>query len=315
MISWMPHPNATVQFMTLIQTSLVGMIPVANTLGEGVLWDEVYQCLWWTDIHERRLYRYDPVRAIHDWFALPERLCSFGFVANSDRLISAFESGFAYYHPPSGKVDWLERPPHAAGCMRFNDGRVDRQGRFWAGSMVEGNGEPSGKLYCLNEGVAQVHLSRIKICNSVCFSPDGHYMYFADSPHRAILRFDIDVETGALSNQRLFAQTPTDAFPDGSNVDNEGHVWNAQWGAGRVVRYSPNGEVSGLIELPVSQPSCIAFGGAALDLLFVTTAREGLNATALATQPKAGDVFIYQTNVKGIPEARYRGSPTVLDGF
>jgi L-arabinonolactonase len=291
-----------------LQVSLISTVAVRNTLGESVLWDEISQQLWWTDIHERRLYCYDPVRATPEWFALPERLCSFGFIANSDRLIAAFETGFAFYHPRSGILDWLKRPLHGAGKLRFNDGRVDRQGRFWAGSMVEGDGEPRAKLYCLKGGVTEVHLNDIMICNSVCFSPDGRSMYFADSPHRTIFRFNLDVDTGALSNQQVFARTPVGAFPDGSNVDVEGHVWNAHWGAGRVVRYSPKGEVSGQIDLPVTQPTCIAFGGKALDLLFVTTAREGLSATALAAQPQAGDVFVFKTNVKGMAEARYRAS-------
>jgi L-arabinonolactonase len=291
--------------VTALRISLNATVRVGNTLGEGVLWDEVSQRAWWTDIHERRLYRHALSSAVPDCFTLPERLCSFGFVAHSDRLIAAFESGFAYYHPPSGTLDWLDRPPHAASNLRFNDGRVDRQGRFWAGSMVEGEGDPSGKLYCLKRGVAYAHLERIKISNSVCFSPDGRFMYFADSPHRTIFRFDVDADTGALSNQQIFARTPAGAYPDGSTVDAEGHVWNAHWGAGRVVRYAPDGTASGYIDLPVTQPTCIAFGGQALDQLFVTTAREGLSAAQLASQPQAGDLFIFSTNVRGIAEARY----------
>jgi L-arabinonolactonase len=290
-----------------LQTSLIATVSVGNTLGEGVVWDEIAQRVWWTDIQERRLYCHDPVKAVTECFSVPERLCSFGLIANSDRLIAAFETGIAYYHPRFGTLDWLDRPLHDAGNLRFNDGRVDRQGRFWVGSMVEGDGEPTGKLYCLKDGATEVRLSGIMICNSVCFSPDGQSMYFADSPHRNIFRFDIDADTGVLSNQHPFARTAPGAFPDGSSVDGEGHVWNAQWGAGRVMRYSPTGNISGQIDLPVTQPTCIAFGGAELDLLFVTTAREGLGATDLAAQPEAGDVFIFQTNVKGIPEARYRG--------
>jgi sugar lactone lactonase YvrE len=190
--------------------------------------------------------------------------------------------------------------------VRFNDGRVDRQGRFWAGSMVEGFGEPTGKLYCLAKGVSEEHLTGISICNSLCFSPDGRHMYFADSPRRTILKFVLDADTGALSNRLAFARTPRGAFPDGSNVDSDGHLWNAQWGAGCVVRYAPDGTVSGRVELPVTQPTCVAFGGEAFDLLFVTSAREGLDAATLTTQPQAGDVFIFQTDITGCKESRYR---------
>lgn len=292
--------------MTVFTAMLVGTVEVRNTLGEGVIWDHLGQRLWWTDIQERRLFRYEPVRRVLESFELPERLGSFGFVEGSDRLIAAFESGFAYFHPDSGQHQWVSRPPHAARNLRFNDGRVDREGRFWAGTMVEGRGEPTGKLYCLRNGLAEVQLSGIAICNSLCFSADGRHMYFADSPHRAIHRFETDPSSGALSNRQIFAQTPPDAFPDGSTVDAEGHLWNAHWGAGRVVRYAPDGSISGCIDLPVTQPTCVAFGGAELDHLFVTTAREHLSDAARESQPESGHLFIYKTNIQGNPESRYR---------
>jgi sugar lactone lactonase YvrE len=289
-----------------MKATLIDHVQVGNTLGEGVLWDRVGKRAWWTDIQERRLYRYEPASHALERFNLPERLGSFGFIEDSERIIGAFESGFAYYHPESAAFEWISRPQHAAGNMRFNDGRVDRQGRFWAGSMVEDVGEPTGKLYCLAKAVSEVHLTGINICNSLCFSPDGRHMYFADSPHRTILRFDLDADTGALSNRLEFARTPRGAFPDGSNVDSDGHLWNAQWGAGCVVRYAPDGTISGRVELPVTQPTCVAFGGDALDLLFVTSAREGLDAATLTTQPQAGDMFIFQTDVAGCKESHYR---------
>jgi L-arabinonolactonase len=289
-----------------MKATLIDRVSVGNTLGEAVLWDGLDRRAWWTDIQERRLYRYEPISHTLERFDLPERLGSFGFIEGSERIVGAFESGFAYYHPESAALEWISRPKHAAENVRFNDGRVDRQGRFWAGSMVEGFGEPTGKLYCLAKAVSEEHLTGINICNSLCFSPDGRHMYFADSPLRTILRFDLDLDTGALSNRLVFARTPRGAFPDGSNVDSDGHLWNAQWGAGCVVRYAPDGTISGRVELPVTQPTCVAFGGDAFDLLFVTSAREGLDAATLATQPQAGDVFIFQTDVTGCKESRYR---------
>jgi L-arabinonolactonase len=289
--------------MTLeMRAELIDIVGAGNTLGESVAWDPLDERLWWTDIQERGLYRYDPRSASLATYELPERLGSFGFVAGGERLIAAFESGFALYHPDSGHIEWVARPRHEAANVRFNDGRVDRQGRFWAGSMTEGRGDPMGKLYCLDGREARVHLSGIAICNSICFSPDGRHLYFADSPDRVILRFDIDQESGALSNRRVFARTPEGAFPDGANVDADGHLWSAHWSAGRIVRYSPDGHISGEIEVPASQPTCIAFGGRDLDLLFVTSAREGLSAAALRVQPHAGDLFVYSVNVRGLPD-------------
>jgi L-arabinonolactonase len=288
-----------------IKSELIEIIPVANTLGEGVLWDPVGQRTWWSDIQERRLFRYDPKSRVLESFELPERLCSFGFIKGSDSLVAAFESGFAHYHPESAQLQWVSRPRHEASNVRFNDGRIDRQGRFWAGSMVEGAGEAQGKLYCLQGNDAKVCLTGISISNSICFSPDGKHLYFADSPHRMILRYDIDPTSGGIDNRQVFAKTPQGAFPDGANIDAEGYLWSAHWGAGRVVRYAPDGSVSGSVEIPTTQVTCVAFGGSALDLLFVTSAREGMSEATLQQQPHAGDVFVYKVNVKGLPDPRF----------
>jgi sugar lactone lactonase YvrE len=290
---------------TAKSAELVNIISVANTLGEGVSWDPIDECVWWTDIQERLLYRYDLHRDALKAFRLPERLGSFGFVQGCDEIVAAFESGFAMYHPESGALDWLARPEHEAQNLRFNDGRVDRQGCFWAGSMVEGEGLPKGKLYRLRGRSLQVCLTDIAISNSICFSPDGRHLYFADTPHRAILRFEIDPHTGTMGNRQVFARTPVGAFPDGSNVDAQGYVWNAHWGGGRVVRYALDGSIDMEIEIPTSQPTCIAFGGKNLDFLYVTSARQGMSPATLARQPNAGDVFVYKVDVTGLADSRF----------
>ena len=192
---------------------LVDILQAGNTLGEGVLWDSAGGRAWWTDIQEKRLLRYAPATGAIETFDLPERLGSFGFVEGSTQIVAAFESGFALYQPETGALDWIARPPHAAKNIRFNDGRVDRQGRFWAGSMVEGEGEPRGKIYRLDgDGRCEVCATDIAISNSICFSPDGKTMYFADSPKQVIHRYAFDPESGELSNPRTFATTPGKRF-------------------------------------------------------------------------------------------------------
>jgi L-arabinonolactonase len=295
----------SIDMSTAKSAELVDIISVGNTLGEGVSWDPIGERVWWTDVQERLLYRYDPLQGALKSFGLPERLGSFGFVEGSDEIVAAFESGLAIYHPESGALNWLARPEHAAKNLRFNDGRVDRQGRFWTGSMVEGAGLPTAKLYCLRGEQLDVRLTNIAISNSICFSPDGRQLYFADSPERTILRYDIDADTGAISNRAIFARTPPRAFPDGSNVDAQGYVWNAHWGAGRVVRYALDGSIDLEIEIPTTQPTCIAFGGKDLDLLYVTTARQGMSPDALAREPNAGNVFVYKPNIKGLADPRF----------
>ena len=285
----------------------VRIIEVGNTLGESVLWNVETQSLWWTDIQERRLYRYDWDSRSLTSFTTPERLCSFGFVQGSDRLIAAFESGFGLYDPFDGAMAWLARPEADRSGMRLNDGRVDRQGRFWAGSMAEtAAGAGKANLYCVySTGRACRRESGITISNSICWSPDGTRFYFADSPRRTIWQYAFDAANGDISGRRVFAQTPEGASPDGANVDAEGFLWSAQWGAGRVVRYAPDGQIERFLEIPASRPSCVAFGGPDLDLLFVTTASEGLKEDMPGSQFSAGDVFVYSIGITGLPEGRF----------
>ena len=286
---------------------LVDVVAVSNILGEGVLWNARTARLWWTDIQARRLFRYDPITRTLDKIATPERLASFAFVAGSERLIAAFESGLALYDPASGTVDWLYRLEPGAVAIRFNDGRTDRQGRFWAGTMVEGDGpEPLGRLYCLERyGHVTRQSDPVFIANALCASPDGRQLYFADSTQRTIFAYDLDTASGALSGRRVFAQTPPGAFPDGAVVDRDGFIWNAHWGAGRVVRYAPDGSIDTVVDIPASQASCVAFGGTGLDLLFVTSAREGLNSDMLLRQPSAGNLFVYKTDAVGLSDAEF----------
>ncbi len=283
---------------------LIDTLRVGNTLGEGIQWDVATQALWWTDIQERRLHRYDWASRKLETFPAPERIGSFGLIEGSTSVIAAFESGIALYDPRGGTPKWLARPDADLGSVRFNDGRVDRQGRFWAGSMEET--EPrSGRasLYCVDaSGVARKRESGIAISNGICWSPDSSRFYFADSPLRKIYVYDFNPATGGIANRRDFVETPEGAHPDGANVDSEGFLWSAHWGAGRVVRYAPGGAIDCVLNVPASQPTCVAFGGPGLDLLFVTTAREGLTEAELSQQPSAGDVFVYKMPCVGLAE-------------
>ena len=290
---------------------LIDIVPVGHLHGEGVQWNADDGCLWWTDISGCALHRYAlEQRQLHSW-ATPERLGCFAFVEGDARLLAAFASGFALFDPATGRVEWLDRCEPAGSGRRFNDGRVDRQGRFWAGTMVEDAavaGPYSAALYCLGaDGRAQPRETGVGIANGLCWSPDGHTLYFADSPRHAIYAYDFDVDSGRIGNRRQFARTGPGVEPDGSCVDAEGCLWNAQWGAGRVLRYAPDGRVLETLETPGAlQPTCVAYAGPALDLLCVTSARVGLAPAALAAQAHAGDLFVYQAGVRGLRESRAR---------
>ena len=285
---------------------LITSIASQCTLAEGPVWDTRTGALWFTDIQNSELLLYHWGSGTLRRFALPERLGSIGLTSDPGKLICAFASGFAKFRPATGECQWLHRIEPEYRGLRMNDGRMDRFGRFWAGSMVENEAQAPperGSLYLLDRSdglAAEKMLEGISISNSICFSPDGRFLYFADTPTQEIVRYTCPPDKGALSGRVSFARLNARAYPDGSDVDAAGRVWNAEWGSGRVTAYEPDGSIFAQIDLPVSQASCVAFGGPALDLLFVTTAREGLSADRLTREPHAGDVLVYQTGVKGL---------------
>lgn len=297
----------------MINCELVKVLPVENGLGECIVWNDATQQMYWTDIVGDKLYRYTPETDTTETFDMPENLGSFAFVEGSeDWLLAGFKSGFAKLHIPSLEVEWIWKLKHEP-INRLNDGRVDRQGRFWVGSMVDTpdwtheNPEITGKLYRIDaDGTVTEHKTGIKISNSICWSPCGNIMYFADSPTNNIVAWDFDAENGTISNERIVASTPKGIHPDGSIVDADGYIWNAQWGNGKVVRYSAEGEVDTSIQLPALQATCCTFGGKDLDMLYVTSANIGLDEEQLKDQPEAGAVFIYKTDAKGLNEVRFK---------
>jgi len=290
---------------------LIATIAVRNRLGECILWDDRSQHVWWTDIQACQLFRYEPQSAELRHFELPERLGSFGLTDRGPELICAFESGFALFDPIGGSIEWLARPELGITGTRFNDGRVDRRGRFWAGTMVESDahdadGRPTaGSLYRLAGSDCRRLFGGIQISNSLCFSPDGSILYFADSPTGRINAYELDAETGEPGRSRVFADV-NDGVPDGSTVDAEGYLWNAHWGGGKVVRHAPSGSIDFELDLPTTQPTCVCLGGEKLDHLFVTTATVELEPASLASEPEAGNVLIYRTPICGIAESCFK---------
>jgi sugar lactone lactonase YvrE len=291
----------------MVATRLIETLRVKNELGEGVIWDAAGAAVWWTDIQGSTLYRYSLQDKKLEQWATPERLGSFALVANSDKLICGFASGFAYFNPVKGAIQWLSKIEQDNPGTRLNDGRADRQGRFWAGSMVEVGEQGAGALYSIDHQLrVSSQISGLTISNGLCWSPDGKLMYHTDTPSRSIYRYDFDTVSGAISNQSLLVRTEKGCFPDGATVDAQGYIWSAQWGASRVARYNPEGETDFILPLPVSQPTCVAFGGSDLNSLFVTSAYEGLDAEARATQPEAGNLFIFETDIKGIADPQFQ---------
>jgi L-arabinonolactonase len=289
--------------------TLTGTIDVDCTLGEGPVWDDRLHRLWWTDIQESRLYFWDWQDRKASWVAVPERLGSLGLTSDSEWLICAFASGFALFHPGRGETRWLARPERTYRGIRFNDGRVDRSGNFWSGTMVEDSGlagGAEGALYRLSPaGDMQSLVDRIGISNGLAWSADGKTQWFADSSCRTIWRFNHEAGSARLTDRQNFAELPEGRAPDGSEVDAAGCLWNAEWGGSQVVRYRDDGTVDCKFDLPVSQPTCLAFGGPDLDHIFVTTAHEGLDPARREAEPLAGKVLILRTGHVGLLSPKF----------
>lgn len=280
-------------------------------LGEGILWSAQHATLLWTDIQGARLWMHHPAQQrTHSW-SLPDRLGSLA-LCNSEHLLLGLAKGL-YLAPFDVGADALApltllTPVEAQEPRtRINDGRCDRAGNFVFGTLNQApSHEPIGSFYqySARHGLRRLDLGGVATPNSICFSIDGGTLYYCDSRQQRILCCDYDADSAAVANSRVFAAV-TDGSPDGSTIDAEGCLWNAQWGAARVVRYTPHGAIERTLHLPARNPSCVAFGGERLDQLFITTAREDLSVDDLQHMPDAGGVYHWHApGLRGLPESR-----------
>ena len=210
------------------------------------------------------------------------------------------------------QLEKLAEPESDKPGNRFNDGKTDRQGRMWGGTMGDVHCDhPIGSLYRLGADLTPVRVDQgIRCSNGLGWSPDSKTMYFTESFRYRILAYDFDAATGNVSNRRVFVSLAQheSAFPDGGlTVDAEGYVWSAQPMFGRLARYSPGGELERVIELPVSRGTSVMFGGPNLDVLYVTTMRETLSEEQLAEEPLAGSLLALRPGVKGLAETPFSG--------
>jgi L-arabinonolactonase len=277
-------------------------VDAANALGEGVVWSPTHGEVQWTDIFGRRFWTYSPENGESRSRALPDRLACFAPLGGSS-MLAGFTGGLEVFDLASGARRPIAAIERDRPTTRLNDGKLDRRGRLVFGTMDEdpAGAKPIGQIWSYAAGSEpRVLASGIRIANSIAFSPDGRRMYFADTPQKRIRCYDYDLDTGELSGERTFAAVEGPGFPDGSAVDADGCLWNAEWGGGRVVRYTPDGHVDRVVSLSCSRVTCCAFGGAKLERLFVTSARTGLDAAALAAEPHAGALFAFDVGVQGL---------------
>jgi sugar lactone lactonase YvrE len=284
------------------------LINPKNQLGECPIWCEKDQALYWIDIALPGIYQYQSKTKQMDHWSLPKPIGSFT-QKKSGGFLLCFRSGFASLDTLGGPVVWLNQSKITESNERFNDGKSDALGRFWVGTMDKNLKQPLGALYRFDNEMKSDEMDRgFTISNGIAWSPDNKTMYFSDTPARIIYAYDFDLESGDIENRRIFATLDdSPGRPDGSTVDAEGFLWSARVAGGRIDRYDPSGKIERSIQLPISRPTSMVFGGPKMETLFITTSAMSLSDEQLRNEPLAGGVFSIETGIKGHLEHAFSG--------
>jgi L-arabinonolactonase len=269
------------------------IVDCKNEHGEGVFWNPSDGRIWWTDIQGRALWSFDPVTTQSTSIPMEDRVCCFAPRA-AGGLIVAYSDRVVLFDPETKQETLVTLFEPENPETRLNDGRTDRQGRLVVGGMNEVSGKPDSSVISIDGNLkVQTLIDQISCANT---------------PDREILAFDYEKGRGTLTNKRLhasFKQEP--GLPDGSCVDAEGGVWNAEWEGHRVVRVAPNGTIDRVIDVPVWKPTCCAFGGPNLDTLFITSSRLMSDEATLKKEPSAGGLFAVKPGIRGVVDTPFKG--------
>jgi sugar lactone lactonase YvrE len=287
----------------------VRCIQEANAaLREGPVCDSAHGVLLWVDIKRPAVFRWSLDQGQTGHWPMPKPV---GCVAacESDRCIFADADGFGFLDLESGEIVRLVDPESDLPDNVFNDGKVDRMRRFWAGSMEANGVKPSGSLYRLDRDLSIHRLESGFTClNGLGWSPDDRTMYVTDSVARTIWAYQFDVATGALGTRQAFAQLRShDGLPDGLTVDQEGFVSSAIWDGRRLIRFAPDGAIDREVRIPVQRPTSCTFGGVDLRTLYVTSASDELTWSSLRRGQRAGALFAIDTEIAGSPATAFGG--------
>jgi sugar lactone lactonase YvrE len=268
-------------------------------LGEGPVWDSTHQWLYWVDIYNHRVNRFNPVTGENLYFDVGDVVGAIAIIS-TNRLIMALRHGLAFLNLDTGEVIPIIQIEADKPGNRFNDGKCDRQGRFWFGSMSPGKTQaslyrydPDGSLHLMETGLT--------ISNGLGWSPDQKTFYLTDSPHRKIYAYNFDAVTGKISDRRIFVDLTGESFyPDGMAIDTQGNIWSAMWDGWCVICFNPQGEEISRIQLPIQRPTSCSFGGEDLRTLYITSASVGLSEEEIEKSFYSGDLFAVETNVVGL---------------
>lgn len=273
------------------------------TVGETPIWSPIENALYWVDIRKPAINRHVPATKAFKTWPAPADVGSIGLARNG-RLIAALRTGLHFFDPRTGGFALIHDPEPDKPENRLNDGRVDRAGRYWCGSMKDPDFGPFGTLYRFDpDGRCTPIFGGITIINALCFSPDDRIMYFADSPKRVIWAYEFDKARGSIANPKKFAEVPEgQGVPDGATVDAHGFVWSAHMMGSRLTRYDPAGKIERIVHLPTSRTAACGFGGTDLKTLYITTGTIRMTEADLAADPLAGSLLAFEAPAPGLPE-------------
>ena len=248
-----------------------------SILGESPIWDEFYQRIYWVDIESKCLHAWSFLDNKKLEWNFDNRISAISLTNNNDELICAFDNFFAFYNVNTHHITRLKNQISLPANVRFNDGKTDGYGRFWCGTMSESNpSRADGSIYMIDEEL-EIHkvFDDIYISNSLTFSTDNKYIYYADTFKKKIYRTNLSKDILNIKASEIFVDnTNLKGFPDGSTLDINGYLWNAEWNGGQVVCYDLNGDIINRIKTPMNRPTCCAFGGPNMNVLFITSALE-----------------------------------------
>ncbi len=302
-----PSPHHPITPMDTTTPAIHNILDARARLGEGPVWDAASQTLFWVDVYNHRVHRFDPATGKNHYFDTGEVVGALA-PAGPNRLLIARKSTLAYLNTQTGEIQplvSLEFP--SPGDTRCNDGKCDPQGRFWIGTCSNTPG--AAALYRYDpDGTVQVMETGLTISNGLGWSPDGTTFYLTDSAPHKIYAYDFDPTAGTLSDRRVLIDLSAETVePDGLTIDSQGNIWSALWGGWAIACFSPAGQEVCRIKMPVPRATSLTFGGPNLSDLYITSASVDMTQTELQDCYIAGDLFRISTQSTGMPTHSFGG--------
>jgi sugar lactone lactonase YvrE len=285
------------------------ILNIKAELGEGPSWDQEKQLLYWVDILDKKVNIFDPITNHNRQIQL-EQFVGAIVPRNINEAVIVLENGFYVLNFETESLVFIAEPEIHIRDNRFNDGKCDAFGRFWAGTMSKSNVPEQGALYCLDTHFnVSKKLSRVGISNGIAWSPDNKWMYYIDTPTKKVVCFEFNIETGEIKNPiDIVHFLEEEGSPDGMTIDEEGMLWIAHWGGSKVSRWNPGTGIKlQTIDIPALNVTSCTFGGKDLNELYITTARTGMTEEQLDRYPYSGGLFRIKTEVKGSPAYYFKG--------